>query len=133
MRYQCQNKATVKALLLMHILACVVGSNVNVRKLPVQAKGEDLSLAELQAEINKHQRELVAMQAALPSSINLGLAALQLGKVRSTDCELLHLACIHVCTLDVLLWTAQLHTVLACPAGCSAAVSVPLALHQAYT
>lgn len=38
-------------------------------------------MAEWQTEINKQQRELVAMQAALPSSVNLGLTALHLGKV----------------------------------------------------
>ncbi|KAL0019092.1 hypothetical protein WJX77_000912 [Trebouxia sp. C0004] len=48
----------------------------------LQAKSEELSLSEVQAEINKHQRELVAMQSALPASINLGFTALQLVKVR---------------------------------------------------
>ena len=48
---------------------------------PMQAKSEEPSLAEWQSEINKHQRELGAMQTALPSSVNLGLTALQLGKV----------------------------------------------------
>ena len=42
---------------------------------------DEPSLAEWQAEINKQQRELVAMQAALPTSVNLGLTALQLSKV----------------------------------------------------
>ena len=48
---------------------------------PVQARSEEPSLAEWQTEINKQQRELVAMQAALPSFVNLGLTALHLGKV----------------------------------------------------
>lgn len=52
----------------------------------VQAKGEELSLTEVQAEINKHQRELTAMQAALPTSVSLGLAALHLVKV-ATPCS----------------------------------------------
>ena len=47
----------------------------------LQAKGEELSLSELQAEINKHQRELLALQSALPTIVNLGLASLHLGKV----------------------------------------------------
>ena len=47
----------------------------------MQGKSEEPSLAEWQAEINKHQRELVAMQAALPTSVNLGLTMLQLSKV----------------------------------------------------
>ena len=48
----------------------------------MQSKSEEPSLAEWQAEINKQQRELVAMQASVPSSVNLGLTALQIGKVR---------------------------------------------------
>lgn len=47
----------------------------------LQAKGEEPSLNELQAEINKHQKELKALEAAVPVSVNLGLTALQLGKV----------------------------------------------------
>ena len=47
----------------------------------MQAQSEEPSLAEWQTEINKQQRELVTMQAALPSSVNLGLTALHLGKV----------------------------------------------------
>lgn len=46
----------------------------------IQARSEELSLAELQAEINKHQRELQTMQSVLPSAVNLGLTAVQLGK-----------------------------------------------------
>ena len=45
---------------------------------------------EWQSEINKQQRELVALQAALPSSVNLGLTSLHLGKVRMHS-QALHL------------------------------------------
>ena len=47
----------------------------------MQARSEEPSLTEWQTEINKQQRELVVMQAALPSSVNLGLTALHLGRV----------------------------------------------------
>lgn len=61
---------------------------------PMQARSEEPSLAEWQSEINKQQRELGALQTALPSSVNLGLAVLQLGKVshKSQDSPLLTLA-----------------------------------------
>jgi len=55
--------------------------------LSTQAKSEELNLSEVQAEINKHQRELVAMQSALPASINLGFTALQLVKVGLQCCQ----------------------------------------------
>lgn len=47
----------------------------------LQAKSEEPSLSELQAVINKQQKELKALEAALPASVNLGLTSLQLGKV----------------------------------------------------
>ena len=50
----------------------------------LQAKSEEPSLSELQAEVNKHQKDLRALEAALPLSVNLGLTALQLAKVRIT-------------------------------------------------
>lgn len=67
---------------------------------PVQARSEEPSLAEWQTEISKQQRELVALQAALPSSVNLGLTVLQLGKVSSEKMHrLFHLLTRHTATL----------------------------------
>lgn len=54
----------------------------------MQARSEVPSLAEWQSEINKQQCELVAMQAALPSYVNLGLTALHLGKVYIHSCSI---------------------------------------------
>ncbi len=67
-------------------MVCYTGALLLTCAVNSQAKSEELNLSEVQAEINKHQRELVAMQSALPASINLGFIALQLVKVGLQCC-----------------------------------------------
>ena len=59
----------------------------------LEAKGEDLSLTELKADVKRHMAELEALQEALPvQGIAVGIAFVQTTKVRHACSLLVHLS-----------------------------------------
>lgn len=76
----CQFPNTLERSLCRHedLLKLVPESYVSA----LEAKGEDLALAEVKAEIKKHAQELEALQEALPAGIAVGIAYVNTAKVR---------------------------------------------------